>query len=299
MPPLLVTEGLCYRVGRQPLVVDVALQVHAGEVYGMLGLNGAGKTTTLRLITGLLRPDAGKVHFCGNLVTRAEHRRGLASVVEAPSFIPALGCVDNVLVFARLHGQCAASEARAALTRMGLDATDHRAVRTWSLGMKQRLALAMAMVTRPKLLVLDEPANGLDPAGIVELRGLFPKLAREEGTAVLLSSHLLDEIEQCCSSVGVLRAGRLVLQSPLAKLRERAGWRVRLSDAKLALQRCAAALPGEVLRQDADATVHIARGALPADALLARLVSAGVPVCSFEPASGLEDVLLGRAEVKA
>ncbi len=304
MQPLLATEGLNFSVGRESLVHGVGLEVDAGQVYGLLGLNGAGKTTCLKLITGLLRPDSGTIRFRGQVVQCADQRAGLAAVVEAPAFVPALAGADNVLYSARLHGQCDSATAAQELRRMGLDPTDRRPVRTWSLGMKQRLALAMALATRPQLLLLDEPTNGLDPAGIADLRALLPRLARDEGTAVLLSSHLLDEVEHCCTHVGVLRSGRLLMQSPLHSLRERAGWKVRLTGSaappetrcREALARCRAALPSEHWRADADDTLHLARGTLPAEEVLARLVAAGVPVCAFEPASRLEDVLLGRTE---
>lgn len=300
MPPMLATSQLSYRAGGRQLVKDLALAIPEAEVYGLLGLNGAGKTTTLKLLCGLLTPHSGTVSFAGREVRCAEHRRGLAAVIDGPAFVPALTGFENVLLFARLHGPCSPADAREALTHAGLDPQDRRAVRVWSLGMKQRLGLAMALATRPRMLVLDEPTNGLDPAGIADLRLQLPRLARESGMTVLMSSHLLDEVEHCCTQVGVLREGALILQCPLEELRRQGGWQLRVrGEAARWIATCAQILAPAHTRATAHDLLHIDSGPLPADEIVQRLVSAGVPVCGFVPASRLESVLLGTAEACA
>lgn len=213
-------EGLTRRESRREVVADLDLRVRAGSVFGLLGPNGSGKTTTMRLLLGLLRPDAGRVALLGNDLV-ANRRRALAKVgafVESPSLYGHLSGRSQLDITRRVL-DLPANEVDRVLEAVDIDAgVSRRRVDTLSLGMKQRLALARALLGQPRLLLLDEPTNGLDPDGIVAMRGLIRNLpARIQGT-VLVSSHLLSEVEQIADEVGVMRNGRLLLQSSVRAL---------------------------------------------------------------------------------
>ncbi len=223
------TQGLTRRFEGGFGVSDLDLAVPAGAVYGFLGPNGAGKTTTIRLLLGLLQPDRGSIHLHGQILDR-RHRAALAQVgalVESPALYPHLTGRQNLEVTRRL---LAAPVGRLddvlAITEMCEAAG--RKVRDYSLGMRQRLAIALALLGQPKLLILDEPANGLDPAGILDMRQLLRRLVDEHGISVFVSSHQLSEVELIASHVGVLHEGRLRFQGTLAELRARYQPRVQL-----------------------------------------------------------------------
>jgi ABC-2 type transport system ATP-binding protein len=212
-------EGLTKRYRRVTALDGLDLSVAAGQVFGFLGPNGAGKTTTLRILLGLVRPTAGQAWLNG---TRVPDLSGLANVgalIEEPAFYPWLTGRRNLEILA-LSGpplESPGGQIATTLDRVGLTDVADRKVKGYSQGMRQRLGLAAALMRRPSLLLLDEPANGLDPAGIAEFRVLLRSLAGD-GTTVFLSSHLLAEVEQVCDEVAVLRAGRLVEQGPVASL---------------------------------------------------------------------------------
>jgi ABC-type multidrug transport system ATPase subunit len=231
------TEGLTKRYGRGDhtrLAVDeVSMTVRRGEVYGFLGPNGAGKTTTLRMMLGLVRPTAGSVSVLGRPAGRPEVTARVGSLVEGPGFYPYLSGRDNLLVMARYRG-LSESVVDEALDRVDLaDRGDDR-FKSYSLGMKQRLGVASALMGDPELIVLDEPTNGLDPAGMADMRALIVALARG-GQTVLLSSHLLAEVQEICDRVGVISNGRLVRESTVADLRGSASLRLRAEPADRAL----------------------------------------------------------------
>ena len=214
------TEGLTKRFGPVRAVDGLNLTVAAGEVFGLLGPNGAGKTTTLRLLLGLVRADAGRVSLWDEEVhPGASALRRVGAVVERPAFYPYLSGRDNLAVLAAAHG-LGRDRPRAvaeALRRAHLDTAADRRVGGYSAGMRQRLALAAALLGDPRLLVLDEPTSGLDPEGIAELRESIVGLQRE-GVTLLLSSHLLTEVEQVCTTVAIIHHGRLVAQAPTREL---------------------------------------------------------------------------------
>ena len=200
---------LTKRFGSVVAVSGLDLDVSAGQVYGFLGPNGAGKTTTIRMLVGLITPTEGQIRLLGRLLPdpRAVARTG--SMIEEPAFYPWLTGRQNLQVLAASGGGCAAAESGRVLGITGLTEVAGRKVRTYSQGMRQRLGLAAAMLGRPPLLIVDEPTNGLDPAGIREIRVLLRDLAAD-GTTVFMSSHLLAEVEQVCDRVAVIVRGRIV-----------------------------------------------------------------------------------------
>jgi ABC-2 type transport system ATP-binding protein len=216
------TDGLARRFGAVVAVDGVDLRVPRGGVYAFLGPNGAGKTTTIRLLLGLIRPDRGAVRLLGeDLWGRRRAVLGrVGALVETPALYEHLTGRENLRVTQQLVGW-PASRADWALATVGLARDADRLVRGYSLGMRQRLGLALALLGEPELLVLDEPTNGLDPAGIHEVRGLVRRFAHELGVTVFLPSHLLAEVEQVATHVGIVGGGRLIYQGTLAALRER------------------------------------------------------------------------------
>ena len=217
-PLAVTTAGLTKRFGDRTVVDDVALAIPAGSVCGFVGPNGAGKTTTIRMLLGLVRPTSGSGTILGGSLTEpATYLDKVGALIEAPAFYPQLSGRDNLKALARLGG-LPLTTVDPVLERSGLLARAGDKYRSYSLGMKQRLGIAAAMLAGPELLILDEPTNGLDPAGIVEMRGLIKSLAGD-GITVLVSSHLISEIEQICDYVVMIRAGRLVHQGTVADLR--------------------------------------------------------------------------------
>ncbi|MEU6768951.1 ABC transporter ATP-binding protein [Streptomyces sp. NPDC046853] len=226
------TSGLTKRYGRQLAVDQLSLTVPTGSVFGFLGPNGSGKTTTIRMLMGLIEPTSGRARVLGRPVPR--EIRGVlphvGALIEGPALYGFLSGRDNLLRYdaadPTADPRTRRTRAEAALDRVGLTAAAGKKAKAYSLGMKQRLGLAAALLQPRKLLVLDEPTNGLDPQGMREIRALVRELA-SEGTTVFLSSHLLDEIEQVCTHAAVMAQGRLITQGPVAELA--AGARGRLT----------------------------------------------------------------------
>ncbi len=217
----LETRGLTRRFGSLTAVDRLDLSVPRAAVYGFLGPNGAGKTTTIRALLGLITPDAGEIRFFGG--PPSLDRAG--SLVELPSLYPHLSGAENLEVVRRLIG-APRNRIAYALDVVKLAKDARRLVREYSLGMRQRLGIALALLSQPELLILDEPTNGLDPAGIHEIRALIARFAHDHGITVFLSSHLLSEVEQIATHIGIVNGGRLLFEGPLEALQERQ--RVRL-----------------------------------------------------------------------
>ncbi len=290
LPAAIDTRGLTKRYRGGQLAVDgLDLSVPSGSVFGFLGPNGSGKTTTIRMLMGLIEPTAGTARVLGEPMPKAARRvlPSVGALIEGPALYGFLTGRDNLTRFDAADPSAdpgtRAARVTAALERVGLAGAAGRKARTYSLGMKQRLGLASALLRPRELLVLDEPTNGLDPQGMREIRSLVRELAAD-GTTVFLSSHLLDEIEQVCTHAAVMARGRLIAQGPVAELS--AGARGRLTvttpDTAEAL-RVLAEHRVEALAADAD-TVS---GELPQDDppdladLNAALVTAGVRVRGF------------------
>jgi ABC-2 type transport system ATP-binding protein len=223
--PVLSAEGLTKRFGRREVVSDVSFELAAGEVFGFLGPNGAGKTTTIRMLVGLARPDRGRVRIGGFDLERdfAKALSRVGCIVESTDLYAYLTGRENLLHFARMLPNGAASRIPDLARLVALEARLDDRVATYSLGMRQRLGLAQALLGAPELLILDEPANGLDPAGIREIRHLIRHLAADRGIAVFVSSHILSEVEQMCDRVAIIHRGRTLAMGPVRDLLESRG----------------------------------------------------------------------------
>ena len=219
---LLETSDLHHRFASQDVLRGIAMDVPAGSIYGFLGPNGAGKTTTLRLVLGLLRKQRGTISIFGRPLDthRIEILRRLGSLIESPSIYDHLTARENLRILQLAHG-CAKRRIDDVLEIVGLAHTGRKRARQFSLGMRQRLAIAGALLHEPELIILDEPTNGLDPNGIIEIRNLLVDLNRRLGCTVLVSSHLLSEVERLATHVGVLACGELVFQGTIEELRRR------------------------------------------------------------------------------
>jgi ABC-type multidrug transport system ATPase subunit len=285
------TSGLTKRYGERILAVDrLDLRVRRGEVYGFLGPNGAGKTTTLRVLLGLVRPTSGSALVLGAAPGSPEGLAHVGALVESPSLYPFLSGRDNLRVLAR-HAHVSESRVEAVLEEVELIDRASDRFSAYSLGMKQRLGVAAALLKDPELLILDEPTNGLDPAGMAEMRTFIRGLGRGRRT-VLLSSHLMSEVEQICDRVGVIRRGSLVGEGTVAELRGRETPRVRVEPVAAA-ERLLATLPTVERVTVADGGLQIAADPAAAPAINQALVEAGIAVSelSREQAS-LEQVFL-------
>lgn len=216
------TSGLTRRYGAKLSVDNLNLRVQQGSIFGFLGPNGAGKTTTIRMLLGLIRPTAGTIHIFNQELSK--HRKAIlrrtGALVESPSYYGHLSGYENLDVISRLL-QVPAKRVDEVLAIVRLTSVAKQAVKGYSLGMKQRLGIAAALLGNPDLLILDEPTNGLDPAGIHEIRALIKEMPAQNGITVVVSSHLLSEIDQMATHVGIIDHGKLVFQDSIEKLRAR------------------------------------------------------------------------------
>ena len=287
------THGLTKRFRSQVAVDGVDLAVPRGSVFGFLGPNGSGKTTTIRMLLGLVAANAGDARVLGADMPRHVDAvlPRVGALVEGPAFSPYLSGAANLRRFdaADRHAPRRSRDHRVAeaLDRVGLSHAARKRVHAYSLGMKQRLGVANALLMRRELLVLDEPTNGLDPQGTREVRALIRSFA-DDGTTVFVSSHLLAEVEQVCTHVGVMSAGRLVAQGTLDDFRDEGEARVRVRTPDVASARAAlAALLGDGAIEgdapaDSDGAVTARLGGTAPEAVVAALVGAGVRVRGFE-----------------
>lgn len=292
------SAGLTKRFGRQVAVDRIDLAVPRGAVYGFLGPNGSGKTTTIRILLGLVRPTAGRHALLGTAMPAGAGTvlPRVGALIEGPGFHPYLSGRENLRRLDAVDRTADPATTRtrvdAALARVGLTAAAGKRYRAYSMGMRQRLALAAATLSPRELLILDEPTNGLDPQGTREVRALITALA-QEGATVLLSTHLLAEVEQICSHVGVMHRGRLVAQSSLAQLRTTAAPRARVeTDRPAEAARVLAGLGLSQVVVGAGIATGVLDG-LPPEKVVATLVHDGVPVRGFAVlAPELEDVFV-------
>ncbi len=271
-------------------VQGLTLTIRAGEVFGLLGPNGAGKTTFLRMLTGLIKPTSGSAKVAGGSPGSARSLAHVGAMIEAPAFWPYLSGRDNLRLLARY---CGLPDLRvsAVLAEVAMTEHAHRAVGTYSTGMKQRLGVAAALLKDPALLILDEPTNGLDPQGMVEFRNLIKDLGQGDRT-VLLSSHLLNEVEQICSRIGVIRRGALVAEGTIEEIRGGTELIVRAQpadQARLVLEKAFGA--DHVTMRDGAFSLKVE---MSQTASIAKsLVMSGIDVTELRPAErSLEDVFM-------
>lgn len=290
---VLRTYDLTKHYNSRVAVNHLTIAVQRGEIVGFLGPNGAGKTTSIRMILGLIAPTAGRVELFGRdlLTERASLLPRIGALVETPALYLHLSGRDNLRAVGAVLGGVPRQRIDAVLEIVGLAGRQKDRVRTYSLGMKQRLGVGTALLNDPDLLILDEPANGLDPAGIVEMRDLLHRLAAE-GKAVFLSSHLLSEVQQICSRVAIIHLGKLVADKTVEELTRGQGeFAVRLEQAPAALELVQQQPWGKTARLDDDGTLLTPAPEESGRALSAFLAQAGFPPESLAPATqNLEEV---------
>ena len=285
------TRALTKRYGDAIVAVDhLDLRVRRGEVYGFLGPNGAGKTTTLRMLLGLVRPTSGQAIVLGAPPGAPDGLARIGAMVEAPAFYPYLSGRDNLRVLAG-HAGVPEDRVDAVLDQVGLTDRASDRSRTYSLGMKQRLGVAAALLKDPELLILDEPTNGLDPAGMAEMRAFIRSLGKG-GRTVVLSSHLMGEVEQVTDRVGVIRDGALVAEGTVEELRGRAGLRVR-AEPRAEAARLIRAQPDVDKVTSVDGLLDVTVDTSRAPTINRLLVEAGIAVSElYAQQTSLEDVFL-------
>jgi ABC-2 type transport system ATP-binding protein len=276
------TDQLSKVFGDLRAVDAIDLRVGLGEIYGFLGLNGAGKTTTIRALLGMIRPSGGNVKVLGQIVGRQGNGRGpwsqVGHLVETPSAYPELSVRENLDIARRLHGIQNPKVVDEAVERLVLSSYADRKAGTLSMGNLQRLGLARALLHTPKLLILDEPANGLDPAGVVEIRELLRTLANENGVTIFMSSHILTEVDRLATRIGIIHKGRLIEELDTVKLEQLRAKRLEvqtrdLEAARISLQSAGykfALRDGSIVLDDEHAIAH-------PDDIAHILVNAGTP----------------------
>jgi ABC-2 type transport system ATP-binding protein len=280
------TEALTKRFGDRSVVEDVRLRVPRGVAFGYLGPNGAGKTTLIRMLLGLTSASSGSMSLLGLPVPerRAEALARVGAIVEEPRFHGHLTGRENLEIVAAARGNAAYDLIDSSLEEVGLTARAGDRVRTYSLGMRQRLGIARCLIAGPELLILDEPMNGLDPAGIQEFRG-FVRSFVERGGTIMLSSHLLDEVEKTCDHIAIVDQGRVIVQGSIAELRTNGKPSVLIETDEPARARAVvAALPSvELVTEDGTGLRAVLRDAATLPDVNRGLVEAGVKVFAFEP----------------
>jgi len=239
--PIVKTEGLtkCFGMASREILAvdDLSIEVRRGSIFGFLGPNGSGKTTTIGLLLGLIRPTSGSIELFGREVSQdlSSLLRRTSAVLENSSFYPYLSGRNNIEVFARMTGGVPDRRIDEVLETVGLKKRAGSKAGTYSLGMRQRLAIAIALLNDPELIILDEPTNGLDPSGIIEIRDLIGELG-QQGKTIFLSSHLLHEVEQVCNHVAIINEGRVIARGPVDELLHRGMMlQMRVSDVSAAV----------------------------------------------------------------
>ena len=231
MQYILQTDRITKTIGGKTLVRDVSLHVKKGEIYGFLGPNGAGKTTVMKLITNLWKPTEGTIEIFGETLTPRSYEvlKRMGSIIEFPTFYDHMTGRENLKLHCEYMGYYSHGSVEQALDMLGLGDGADKPVKTYSLGMRERLGIARAVVCRPQLLILDEPANGLNPAGIKQVRDLLKTLCGEYGVSIMISSHILSEIESIADTVGVIRRGVMVKEIGMKEIREMSRAYIELS----------------------------------------------------------------------
>lgn len=296
MDEVIGTTALCKRFGSREAVRSVGMTVRRGEIYGFLGKNGAGKSTTIRMLMGLTRPSSGQVRLFGKAVRQGEYRHlsKIGSIIETPGFYPNLSARENLEIQSRLMGVTEVKAVDRALGLLGIE-DDRKRLRHYSSGMRQRLAIARAILHQPELLILDEPVNALDPQGIKEVRVLLAALAEERGVTVFVSSHMLSEVERLANRIGIIHEGRLVRELDMAEIarRNRHYLELRVSDAAKASFLLERALGFTDYAVTEPGVVRVYQGLDVPERICGELVGAGVSVAEMRMCNdSLEDYFL-------
>ena len=277
---IIETRHLTKQYGTQKSVSDLNIHVKKGRVYGLLGRNGAGKTTTMKMLLGLTEPTSGEIELWGKPLRGNEKEvlPRIGSLIESPGFYPNLTATENLRIFAALRGVPSRHAVKDALDLVGLPYRDKKLFSQYSLGMKQRLAIALAVMHDPELFILDEPTNGLDPIGIAEIRSFIRRLCDEGGKTVLLSSHILSEISLMADDIGIIDHGVLLEEESLSALESKNGRYIHLgiSDAAQAARLLETVLHTGQFRVDDDKNIRIFDTSLPLSLLSETMVKAGV-----------------------
>jgi ABC-2 type transport system ATP-binding protein len=275
-------KNLYKKLGPQMAVDDLTLQVPAGEIYGLLGHNGAGKSTAIGMMLGQVWPTSGDVRICGHDVTA--HRRlalqKVGAIFESPAFYDYLSGRRNLEILSSYTAPTSRQRIQEVIEWVGLTGREHSKVRTYSHGMRARLALAQALLPQPDLLILDEPSDGLDPEGIHEMRQTILRLHRELRLTILLSSHFLNEVEQLCTRIAVLNRGRMVFEGTLAATKQRAWIHLKAGDFGLALKQLREA---QLITDERDGHLIALGPGVGTDQVVRLLVERGMAVYEIAP----------------
>ena len=289
-------QALSKNFGALKAVDQLSFEVEAGQVYGFLGQNGSGKSTTIRMLLSLIHPSEGHIEMFGQSLTenRSAILEQVGAVIERPDLYPYLTAQEHLTLFAKLRKQkIAASKIEATLAQVGLLARANDKVQTYSLGMKQRLGIGIALLHDPKLIILDEPTNGLDPQGIADIRQLIQSLSKEEGKTVLVSSHLLSEIEQIASHILIIHQGKKMAEGPTSSLLDPNKTIVQiktLDDADAKQKLMASTYSTNLLERSEGLYLTIPKLEIPA--LNAFIVASNINLVSLEAKNSLEDYFL-------
>lgn len=297
MPYILQTNHLTKTISGKDLVNDVSLHIKKGEIYGFLGPNGAGKTTVMKIITNLWKPTAGSVEIFGETLTPKSYEvlKRMGSIIEFPAFYEHLSGYENLKLHAEYMGYYHHGSIEQALELLDLTDAAGKPVKTYSLGMKERLGIARVVLTRPELLILDEPTNGLDPAGMKQIRNLMKNLCDEYGITIMVSTHILSEIESIADTVGVIHHGRLKKEISMREIEQMS---LAYTELSVTDERKAAYVLTEKLGLTnfeiiEDGKIRIYDTRVPAQGLSQTLILNGVAVTALEKkAETLEDYFL-------
>jgi ABC-2 type transport system ATP-binding protein len=280
------------------VVNNISLQIKEGEVFGLLGPNGAGKTTIIRMIVGLIRPTSGQIRLLGSDIHKnfKDAIRGIGAIVENPDFYLHLTGYQNLKILARMTRRISNKSIEKVIAFVDLTDNIHQRVSTYSLGMRQRLGIAQALLHHPKLLILDEPTNGLDPIGMRELRKLIHKLSKEMGVSILISSHYLSEMQEICENVGVMKQGQLICVKDVESLVSESLNKYRITVSKVAFARKIAEELGWTI-DEVTSSSFIVTGRKDPAKLTNKLIKEGGELSSIEPITpNLEEVFMKLLE---
>lgn len=302
MGNILQVKNLSKSFGGLQAVNNLSFSVAEGEVYGFLGQNGAGKSTTIRMLLTLIKPDDGNIEIFGLSLSRhrKEILRQIGAVIEKPDLYKYLTAKENIRIFSKLSGtKITDSQLMEQLVRVGLAGRENDKVKTYSQGMKQRLGLACALVHNPPLIVLDEPANGLDPQGIADMRNMIRSLSKDYGKTILVSSHLLSEMEMVADSMIIINKGKKVVEGKIQDLLNPARQIVELitTDTQAAFKYLKNSTWGVFLKNNGEGIIKLEFEKEKIPALNRELVMAGIEVCSLRPVHSLEDYFLSQTKL--